>query len=376
MKEQARLDYLDGIRGFAALWVFTGHLLHEMQWDIFLLSKPTFAVDLFMLVSGFLMYHHGVLRQEREPSNSPTSWLIFWTRRFFRLAPAYYVILAIAFLVGPYLLPWAEILANPETVDPAPFVDSSPTNIMLHISFLFGFLPEYATRVFLPDWSLALEMQFYLLFPFILLAISRSNVLIVSAILVACSCIFWAIAPDYMEAFGQPTFILLKINIFLAGILIAMAHHKQDNMRAFFYMLMAMVLVILPLAYPFGMESTIIRLAFIGMFLSLVFHERIMIPSPLGNIIGFIKDFLGNRFSRFLSDTSYVVYLVHMIVLIPVGGYLVLNHGSLGKPALFFVAFAITAPTIYLIAYAMYRLIEIPGINAGKKLTALIAKRA
>src|SRR3546814_3010159 len=112
------------------------------------------------------------LRAGREDWNAPGTWTAFWTRRFFRLAPPFYVTLAAALIAGP------SIYADRVVIDsflgqplqpPERYLDGSLTNLALHLSFLFGLLPDYAFRTPLPAWSLGVERQFYLLVPFLIL---------------------------------------------------------------------------------------------------------------------------------------------------------------------------------------------------------------
>ena len=78
---------LDGLRGGAALWVLIGHATILTGTRIPILSKPDLAVDLFMMLSGFLMCFHYLERRETEPWHRRSTWTLFWTRRFFRIAP-------------------------------------------------------------------------------------------------------------------------------------------------------------------------------------------------------------------------------------------------------------------------------------------------
>src|SRR3546814_20344592 len=64
-------------------------------------SSDLLGADLFILLSGFLMMFQYRLRAGREDWNAPGTWTAFWTRRFFRLAPLFYVTLAAALLAGP-----------------------------------------------------------------------------------------------------------------------------------------------------------------------------------------------------------------------------------------------------------------------------------
>ena len=171
-----RVACLDGLRGLAALWVLFGHLVILTGFRLPVLSKPDLGVDLFILLSGFLMVFQYRLRADVEDWRAPGTWAAFWTRRFFRLAPLFYVALAVALLAGPAL--YADRVAIDgflgEPLQPRErFADASLANIAAHLSFVFGLLPDYAFRTPLPDWSLGLEMQFYAAFPFLVLLARR-----------------------------------------------------------------------------------------------------------------------------------------------------------------------------------------------------------
>src|SRR6185503_13989003 len=106
-----------------------------------------------------------------EPWDEPKTWLKFYVRRFFRIAPLYYVLLAVFFLTGPAMAGCREGLAQyfPDTAnDPDRYLDRSFENIAMHVSFLFGLSKTYVVRTTMPDWSISLEMQFYWAFPFLM----------------------------------------------------------------------------------------------------------------------------------------------------------------------------------------------------------------
>ena len=181
------ISCLDGIRGGLALWVFSGHLCTAVGAKIPVLSAPALAVDLFMLVSGFLMvYHHanchGALSTDDDEFVFRWSEVKkFWVRRFFRIAPLYYFLLPFSFFIGSNFKFWTKQI---EATFPPPWADKlshcaepidaglSFLNVLSHLTFSFGLFPQYASNNSLPDWSLSLEMQFYFLFP---LADSRIN---------------------------------------------------------------------------------------------------------------------------------------------------------------------------------------------------------
>ena len=183
----SRIECLDGLRALAAIWVLVGHCLLLTGWRIPILGEPDLGVDLFIMLSGFLMVFHYQLRQDREPWQRPETWLKFWTRRYFRIAPLFYVMLFAALALGPYLYESRIVIddfLSRSHQAPERYLDGSLKNIVAHLTFLFGLVPNLAYRTPLPDWSLGLEMQFYAVFPAVMLLVRRLD-WIRSAILVA-----------------------------------------------------------------------------------------------------------------------------------------------------------------------------------------------
>ena len=90
MKE---LRTINLFRATAAYWVLIGHCRIWGGWQEFWVPDGKMAVDLFMVISGFLMAAHAIDRAPKEPlsgdSNWRSNWRRFWIRRFFRIAPAY-----------------------------------------------------------------------------------------------------------------------------------------------------------------------------------------------------------------------------------------------------------------------------------------------
>jgi peptidoglycan/LPS O-acetylase OafA/YrhL len=221
----SHLPYLDGIRGIAALWVLVAHTqILTGMWRVFLLSYGHLAVDLFILMSGLLMTHHYLLRRAKEPWEKPGTWAVFWVRRFFRIAPLYYVLLALALLLGPELGHFRELIAAqwPDTATAASrYHDQTTANVLTHVSFIFGLLPHYAYDTPLPDWSIGLEMEFYVAFPFLMLLMARVGPLKAAGVSVLGCLALKGIFPAYFAAFEMPSVLAEKLYLFLCGMLIA-----------------------------------------------------------------------------------------------------------------------------------------------------------
>lgn len=74
-----------------------------------------------MMISGFLMAHNYLARRETEPWQAWPTWRAFWVRRFFRIAPAYYLLLAVALAMGPLLGNYRAAIGEqyPQTMTPS-----------------------------------------------------------------------------------------------------------------------------------------------------------------------------------------------------------------------------------------------------------------
>lgn len=360
---------LDGLRGYASLWVLLGHICILTKFNIPLLSNPDLGVDLFILLSGYLMAKNYIERQWYEPWEELKTIGTFWIRRFFRIAPLYYILLVVAFSFGEIFGHYRDLISSfwPDTqTETSRYNDSSFFNIISHVTFIFGLVPYYSFRTVLPDWSIGLEMQYYALFPFIMLLTMWFGFLRVSlALIIACVIISY-IAPCYFSQFPMPSMILFKLPLFIAGMLI----YKSVSERKKLYLFAALLAPIA--AIMMGYFISPIRMLIeggiiLGMTILLTPHSR---KSAVGRFFLFIKRILSVRFSQFLGDVSYSVYLLHLMVVIPVIGLLVQHTGfaELASPLRFFIAVVLSVPVTYLIALVLFRYIEKKGIVLGRKI--------
>jgi peptidoglycan/LPS O-acetylase OafA/YrhL len=164
-----RIPELDGIRGLAITLVLTLHYLVEIAWigsgwlgrSLLLLRLSWSGVDLFFVLSGFLI--GGILLDAKYAA---AYYRTFYVRRFYRIVPLYVIWLGL-FFAGVY---WT----GPN--GPNPLIETFNRSLPLWSYPLFlqtVFMASHATfgtGWMGVTWSLAVEEQFYLLFP---LAIRR-----------------------------------------------------------------------------------------------------------------------------------------------------------------------------------------------------------
>lgn len=362
--------WLDGLRGTAAMWVLLSHVqILSGTRKIPILSWGGLAVDLFMMLSGLLMAHHYLLREASEPWVAPRTWFIFWTRRFFRIAPLYYVLLAIAVALGPYVGHARDAVAAawPGTGTVASrYASFDLANVLAHVTFVFGALPEYAFRTSLPDWSIGLEMQFYLAFPFLMLLVRRAGYLLAGIALTGtCLVLQWHFR-DFFHAFLMPSFLPIKLYVFVIGIWIALSR-ASGSMRS--ALIVSVLLTSAVAAYSRSSEA-IGRVVLVAALFYLMSDGTLPAPHMVRRAVDRVRAAFSGRLSRFLGDTSYGLYLVHLLVLIPIAGALATLPTYVAIPsALRFAICAISVIPISLaLAWLGHSAIEQPGIRFGKNL--------
>jgi peptidoglycan/LPS O-acetylase OafA/YrhL len=153
------LPALDGLRGVAILGVLLFHTGH--------LSGGFLGVDLFFALSGYLITE--LLLREIKTTGA-VSLVAFWGRRVRRLLPALVTVLA-----GVSVLVWA--VGPPDlvrtTLADGPWVQLNLVNWHL-LAESAGYWDRFGSqRVFEHLWSIAVEEQFYLVWPPVLLVIAR-----------------------------------------------------------------------------------------------------------------------------------------------------------------------------------------------------------
>lgn len=181
-----RIPVLDGLRGIAILlvmvfhvWMFgivsdyTGIGFQYASWERLyshLAAVGWVGVDLFFVLSGFLIT--GILYDSRS---NPHYYRVFYARRTVRIFPLYYAFLVLFCGIVPYAL---GILHHPEF---APSRDSTTTKLLIWsytLNWYIGLKGFSTISASLQHfWSLSIEEQFYLVWPFLVLTLPRRRLM-------------------------------------------------------------------------------------------------------------------------------------------------------------------------------------------------------
>ncbi len=140
---------LDGLRALSVLAVVWHHARPTGLTDP-LTTRGYLGVDVFFVISGFLITT--LLCREQEEKGQ-VSLLRFWMRRILRLAPLWYAILAALSIVFLWVLPDAGMA--PAFWRDLPWNATYTSNLIVPGTFLAL------------SWSLAVEEQFYVLWPLV-----------------------------------------------------------------------------------------------------------------------------------------------------------------------------------------------------------------
>jgi peptidoglycan/LPS O-acetylase OafA/YrhL len=161
-ENRAFFPALDGLRALAFLMVFFQHF-YSLPWG-------WTGVNIFFVLSGFLIT--GILFDTRDDPHRARN---FYVRRTLRIFPLYYGIFLGLLLLYPifhwewsaYWLAWPLYLANfLRILSPAAIVGNSPLNLAANAWLGTPLLPR--SQLYLGHfWSLCVEEQFYLLWPWV-----------------------------------------------------------------------------------------------------------------------------------------------------------------------------------------------------------------
>lgn len=189
---------LDGLRGMAILMVMACHTPMEFPGAKATLSLGWTGVDLFFVLSGFLITSILLDSKDRD---SP--FRNFYARRILRIWPLYFLYLAFVFVCCRPILP--------ESVSSWPFA-----------LFVQNSVYRWDVGPFLqPTWSLAVEEQFYLLWPFVILRCSPRTSIRVAAVCLALSPIIRAVGFSFCSNAFLTFNTIVRLDSIALGCLIA-----------------------------------------------------------------------------------------------------------------------------------------------------------
>ncbi len=332
-----RIPQLDGLRAVAFLAVFFNHSLP--------LPLGWVGVDIFFVLSGFLIT--GILLQLKQSSHgADKGYLVpFYRRRFFRILPPYVLLLVVYRLIYRLddLHPWPLFAFFGMNLQPF-FRATGPGD--------------------LPLWSLAVEEQFYLVWPFVVLFVSEKVLLrIALAALVVVPLLRIAFTPVFHSEFAIYTLTPFRADLLCAGAALTLLWNSRTpqlerllRSRAWIGCLFGFGTLALLQIWPYFRLSSNKPLANgLTYSLSLIGAASLLAWALASR--GWLCRLLSFAPIRYLGRISYSMYLVHVMAIV-----LLLRFFPVGPVALP----ALAATVIY--ASLSWHLMERPLLNFAARL--------
>lgn len=359
--ETARTPQLDGVRGIAILLVLIWHWQAAFPVEpgsstayamrLFYLSWS--GVDLFFVLSGFLI--GGMLIDNRETENYLPG---FYFRRAIRILPLYLAIVLLGWLSSAVkILPFDFVPAG--QYFSLPLFLTFTQNVWMADEWSIGWSLWLGQT-----WSLAVEVQFYLLVPIVLWLLPKrllpyfSIVLVFTALFLRC--LSYAIFPEGQAGTIAHVLLPCRMDSLAIGFLVALAvrdgraHSWLSRNLGALYLLFALLIVLIAvfvlrswgLGHFFMQTIGLSVLAlFYGVFLLIALSETRGPIAWLTNLAGL----------RRLGIWSYCIYLIHGFI--PPALF-----GAYGASAeMLVVAIAV----LLLAAFLSWRYVESPLISLG-----------
>jgi peptidoglycan/LPS O-acetylase OafA/YrhL len=355
-----RVPIIDGLRGAAILLVLSYHVYEKSHFafgvDVFglHLNLHTFiqagymGVEIFFFVSGFcLMLPYAQYLTGRRTWQS---FREYTARRFWKIVPSYYLALLIIALVPS--------LAAQTTIPRL-------NDLALHAVFLHSFNDVSFTSLNGNFWSLAVEVQFYVLFPFIVIGFARRPAITIAATILIGLAYSTIITNQHRDVYFQWSYDLLAyLPLFALGIASAYVYEKwvrdaqpsQAVQREMVFVSFASVLV---LAFVFEQADRIgggfpvwawqnghrFEIALI----LCIFTLSSLLAAELWQRV------VANPVLRFYADISYNMYLWNAVVVSLIAARWFGDEGRNGL-----IMFALTLVGTTAVGWALTRFFERP----------------
>ena len=322
LEARGRIPALDGLRAFFVFSIVAYHFWQQ-SW-----LTPTFTlfgtfisldpwlrtgylwVDGLLLLSGFLLYLPWA--RAREAGRKPPGFQGFYRRRAARVLPSYLLHVLLVFV----------LVALPQGGYPSP--GAALFDLLAHLSFTQPWFASTSmnTQINGALWTLAVEVQFYLLFPLLARAFNR---LPLTTWLGGAAIAF--LYRGYAMLQGHTPMLVNQLpgflDVYLNGFVLAWVYARLEKSarddglhRALMgAVLLAAVIGLAALLRHQAAQRQVIDLRVSQLMIRFpqsVLTGLLMLGACFGP--GAIRMLLGNRVTRLLGALSYQVYLWHQVV--------------------------------------------------------------
>jgi peptidoglycan/LPS O-acetylase OafA/YrhL len=357
------LDYLDGLRAFAALFVVLHHA-YLQTWPVIAypdagpdklvgfwlgwLIYGHFSVTFFMALSGFCLMMP-VLRSGSLRGGTRG----FAIGRARRILPPYYAALILSIVIA-----WGFLKAHTHTV----YDQSLPMTVggVLGHLFLIQNLQAAPYQINGPLWSVATESQIYVLFPLLVWIWMRKGIAPVLALTAALAAAFYLLVYFSFINMLNPEFVLIfAIGMFAA--IRAFRAPEQQRTRDWKFKLLVIVAALMVLRALWLIPGTLASGPALNVLVGIA--SAFLLIDATRNERSIIRRMANFYPIVWVGGFSYSLYLLHF-PLQQLFWQLFVQPYHLSKLTGFLIVAIAGTATILLISFAFYRIFEKPFMRS------------
>lgn len=353
MIENKKYLYIDCLRGVAIILVIMNHINGFLNTNVLYSFFPSFleafivntrfGVQLFFIVSAFTLMMS--IYNRKEEIHALRS---FYIRRFFRIAPMYY--LAIIYFTGAFLN---------FTLSSEGWSNVSLKGLILSFFFLNGLLPSTINSYVPGGWSITVEFMFYIILPLLFIKIKSTNsaILFIVISMFISALLFYLLKDTSFQYYHYLDYYLInQLPIFGLGIL-AYYISKNKVELSLSYLFLLLVGVYFVNDYLLINKAQYYGFIFFFLLLATSLNQKLLKWNFLATV----------------GKYSFSLYLVHFIIIditnrfihISIEDYVTNFFNAI---IIYIISFIILFTLSLIVSIASYKYIEIPGQNLGRKL--------
>jgi len=366
MDIKSRYDWVDAFRGYAIILVILLHTSIRFAPQTEDVMKFTilgaFGVQLFFIMSSFTLFNSYSKRSLIDGINTVK---FFFIRRFFRIAPAYYLI-GIWYIILSIITPRAFIYEDTGITDNP--IDWFKT--MIGYLFLNGlYLPAIS---YLPPgaWSISVEMMFYLTLPILFLYLKDIKITVLA--------LFSAMTISYIINHILVNFNLVsdrvglyfwfpnQFPIFIFGVLLFHVRNKFE-FKKYIYNCLIVISIILFIYFRYMTFFTYPSMYFQQVYIySFILFLFVLGVSKTNNSL------IINKYIREIGKVSFSMYLIHFRTVMAI--YIIVKYIQnfidlqIQSIPLYIIISIICIIITFYISKITYKYIELRGIEFGNKI--------
>ncbi len=306
MKE---IKYLNGLRSLAVISVIIYHFNYSF------LNGGFLGVDIFFIISGFLISTKLV----RQLDNDEFKLVDFYENRFFRIYPSLIFMIIVTLL---YILLFENYIFGIEKTTGI-FSILGINNYFQIFTNVDYFEKSIFPMPFIHMWSLAIEIQFYILFPLLISKMYKLNIkryinkVLIILILISFSLMIfifnnvsinWAYYGSFSRMFSLIMGSMVGINYKKITIWI------KNHINKYVINIFSIIILIIIFEFLFKADGSSKFMYDLGFFLFSILTSLLVIL--LGSSNSLVKKFLSLDIFKFIATRSYNYYLWHIPILI------------------------------------------------------------